>query len=89
MLKLHSYPRRMQATKLLISLCVANQFALDFNRLADIAACIEAMNLGFYLFEHLEKREELLGTIPLASLVAEKMTEKNLILSGDFFYSAA
>jgi hypothetical protein len=45
--------------------------------------------MGLYLFEHLEKREELLSKIPFAGLLASKLTEKNLILSGDFFYSAA
>lgn len=79
----------MQFAKLLISLCWANQIQPDLNRLGDIAACLEAINLGFYLFEHLEKREELLAAIPMSSLFAKKLTEKNLILSGDFFYSAA
>lgn len=79
----------MHFCKLLISLCVANGVEVDQNRLGDIVACIEALILGFYLFEHLEKREELLAAIPMSSMFASKLSEKNLILSGDFFYSAA
>lgn len=79
----------MHLAKLLISLCWANEKQPDIDRLGNIAACLESINMGLYLFEHLEKREELLSKIPFAGLLASKLTEKNLILSGDFFYSAA
>lgn len=87
--KAHSYLRKGLFTNLLTSLSYANQQNIDENRLADLCACIEMMSTGFYLMENLERREELLSRIRMSSLIADKFSKKNLILSSDLLYAAA
>lgn len=53
------------------------------------SACIEAINFGSYLFEHVERVRALMDSVPFAWLIKKKFTEKNIILSADFFYAIA
>lgn len=98
MLNWYNYPGKFQSTMLLGNL-VALGYLKDKEssstspslKLQRLIACTEAMGLGEHLFMHTEHGTSLLAGLPsaLSRIVASKVSEKNIMLSADFFFASA
>lgn len=98
MLGWYDYPGKFETTRLLGALVVSGELREAESslgspslKLQQLAACAEAMVLGQHLFLHTEKASALLAGLPapLAAIAAAKVSEKNIILSADFFFASA
>lgn len=90
LLKLNNYPRKYTTPNLLCTLShVLTPSSVNNAKLLELSTCIECITLGSYLFAHVEKKEELLKSVPMSSLFASKVSEKYVILAADFFYATA
>ena len=89
--RLHAYPRKLLLTDSLVS-CLASTerlALLDRRKLLNTSSCIESIIFGSYLFEYVERIGSLMDLVPFSRLIKKKFSEKNIILSADFFYAIA
>lgn len=98
MLGWYNYPSKFETTRLLGTLVATGQLedkdsspTLPSLKLQNLMACAEAMVLGEHLFMHTENGRSLLSGLPnpVGAMIASKVSEKNIMLSADFFFASA
>lgn len=91
MFKAYNHPRKHLYSDILTSVVntVEPSKNVDQKKLESTSTCIEAIVLGSFLFENMNDGRDLFSSDVVAYIMSSKLTGKNFILSGDFFYGAA